>query len=69
MAILPRADGESVQSGVYQWPNKYSNGIAQVNTGLKALVKGKVHFLDCTQQLLPDGKVSPQINCMYTRMR
>ena len=63
MAILPRADGEAVQGGIYQWPNKYSNGIAQVNAGLKAIIKGNMHYLDCTKQLLPDGKVNRRCMC------
>ena len=60
MDILPRADGETITAGAYQWPNKYTNGIASVNSGLKAYASGQsnIDFVNCTQVLLPDGKVS-----------
>lgn len=58
-AILPRADGEAVSMGAYQWPNKYTEGIAAVNSGLEAYAatQAHVHYVDCTSTLLPDGKV------------
>lgn len=60
MAILPRADGQVLTNGVYQWPNMYTTGIASVNSGLQAYAAGQsnIHFVNCTQLLLPDGKVS-----------
>lgn len=60
MATLPRADGETITNGVYNWPNKYTTGIASVNSGLTAYAAGQsnIHFVDCNTVLLPDGKVS-----------
>lgn len=60
MAILPRADGEAITNGIYRTPNKYTAGIDSVNYGLKSYAAGQsnMHYVDCTSQLLPDGKVS-----------
>ena len=59
VAILPRADGGLITKGAYQWPNKYTDGIASVNSGLEAYaaMQAKMHYLDCSSVLLPDGKV------------
>lgn len=59
MGILPRTDGEALNAGVYQWPNKFTEGVAAVNSGLKAYASPQhnVHYLDCTDTLFPDGKV------------
>ena len=59
MAILPRADLEA-DTGAFQWPNKYTKAMDSVNSGLKAYAEGqtKMHYLDCTKQLVPDGTVS-----------
>lgn len=57
MGLLPRGDGE--QDGVYTHPNKYTQGISNVNAGLRTFASGLpgVEFVDCGPQLLPDGKV------------
>jgi hypothetical protein len=57
VGLLPRGDGE--QDGIYTQPNKYTQGISNVNAGLKTFASGVpgVHFVDCGPQLLPDGKV------------
>ncbi|DBA95218.1 TPA: platelet-activating factor acetyltransferase activity, variant 2 [Trebouxia sp. C0006] len=57
MGLLPRGDGE--EDGVYTQPNKYTQGISNVNAGLKTVASGLsgVQFVDCGPQLLPDGKV------------
>lgn len=57
MGLLPRGDGE--EDGVYTQPNKYTQGISNVNAGLKTVASGLsgVQFVNCGPQLLPDGKV------------
>lgn len=59
MAILPRANLEP-SSGVFQWPNKFTKAIESVNSGLAAFAskQAKMHYIDCAQHLVPDGKVS-----------
>jgi len=57
VGLLPRGDGE--QDGIYTQPNKYTQGISNVNAGLETVASGLsgVQFIDCGSQLLPDGKV------------
>lgn len=59
MAILPRANLEP-STEVFQWPNKFTKAIESVNSGLAAYAstQPKMHYLDCAQHLVPDGKVS-----------
>lgn len=64
MALLPRGDGE--QDGVYMQPNKYTQGISNVNSGLQKYAgeQSQVVFIDCGSQLLPDGKVTAIRCCL-----
>lgn len=57
MGLLPRGDGE--QHSMYTQPNKYTQGIINVNAGLQKYSAGQsqVQYLDCGSQLLPNGKV------------
>ena len=59
MAILPRANLDP-STGVFQWPNEFTKAIESVNSGLAAyaLEQAKMHYIDCAQHLVPDGKVS-----------
>ncbi|CAL8471478.1 g11020 [Coccomyxa elongata] len=61
MSILPR--GLDTDSGRAVWPNPYTMSISFVNAALAQMSSqdSKVHFLNCTSLLLPDGQMHPNL--------
>ena len=60
VGIIPLAEVYSPdEEGQFQWPNKFSESIAQINEALQAIAAqhNLVHYLDCGEDMLTRGQV------------
>lgn len=67
VGIIPLAEVYTPdEQGHFQWPNKYSASIAQINGALQAIAAqhNLVHYVDCGEDMLTGGQVGSLLHLL-----
>ena len=69
IGVIPLGEEYSPdEDGLFRWPNKYSDAIAQINEALQSFAADQslLHYADCGDDMLIDGQVSSP--CLFSGM-